>query len=309
MADVVSSINQMNAVKRTFSCGPTTAVAILITGGIITSSFAMMVAQNVTVFLMGGICIMNTVAVGFKHLSISKKDGIRALINLLRLEFESLETGVDDLTQSVDELKVEADKMKGLEENLKEIAKQQEMDVNNIVTLVNENEEIVTEMKTNLKQTFVMDTWSVLMQSDRSGDMKIDAKELPLLSLRLQTQLQSHGIELDTAKFQAMVRENNDVSNIVRFCCDLLFGDEDDDDEDDDEPTAGQPAQGGNHQMSRKEKLGMLKIDEKYSKGSVDAARGEGAGLGKTQKSKDGRNRRKMMMQASSRQTASLDIV
>ena len=41
------------------------------------------------------------------------------------------------------------------------------------------------------------------------GDMKIDEKEVPFLALRLQIQLEQYGIKLDTAKFDAMIKEDN----------------------------------------------------------------------------------------------------
>ena len=40
--------------------------------------------------------------------------------------------------------------------------------------------------------------------------MKINSKELPLLSLRLQLQLEPYGIKLDTNKFKAMILELED---------------------------------------------------------------------------------------------------
>ena len=39
--------------------------------------------------------------------------------------------------------------------------------------------------------------------------MKIDLEELPLLSLRLQIQLEPYGIKLDASKFKAMIKEDN----------------------------------------------------------------------------------------------------
>ncbi len=39
--------------------------------------------------------------------------------------------------------------------------------------------------------------------------MKIDKKELPLLSMRLQLNLETYGIKLDTHLFEAMVMEDN----------------------------------------------------------------------------------------------------
>ena len=43
------------------------------------------------------------------------------------------------------------------------------------------------------------------------GDMTVDLKNLPVLMLRLQIQLQSHGMSLDTQKFSEMVEKDNDV--------------------------------------------------------------------------------------------------
>ena len=43
--------------------------------------------------------------------------------------------------------------------------------------------------------------------------MKIDLKELPLLSLRLQIQLEPYGIKLDTSKFVDMIKEDNGKSS------------------------------------------------------------------------------------------------
>ena len=55
-------------------------------------------------------------------------------------------------------------------------------------------------------------------------------QELPLLSLRLQIQLQPYGIKLDTSKFEAMIQEDNDIGNVMRFCGDLLFHPDEDPD-------------------------------------------------------------------------------
>ena len=47
--------------------------------------------------------------------------------------------------------------------------------------------------------------------------MKIDSKELPLLSLRLQIQLEPYGIKLDTNKFEAMILEDNGEQNSCHY--------------------------------------------------------------------------------------------
>lgn len=87
------------------------------------------------------------------------------------------------------------------------------------------------------------------------GDMKVDLKNLPVLLLRLQIQLNSHGMRLDTEKFTEMVRKDNDVGSILKICGDMLSLD----DKGDIDPTA----------------MNIVTIDQQYSKGSVDAARGK----------------------------------
>lgn len=104
------------------------------------------------------------------------------------------------------------DRLVGLEQDLHDIAVRQGTNVNQIVDLVNENESLLSAMKSNLRQVFVTSMAKVVMRSDTDGDMKIDLKEVSLLSLRLQIQLSPYGIKLDTAKFEAMVREDNGAS-------------------------------------------------------------------------------------------------
>ena len=85
--------------------------------------------------------------------------------------------------------------------------------------------------------------------------MKVDLKNLPVLLLRLQIQLNSHGMSLDTQKFTEMVQKDNDVGNILKICGDMLSLDKKGDIDAD--------------------KMDMVTLDQQYSKGSVEAARGK----------------------------------
>jgi hypothetical protein len=87
------------------------------------------------------------------------------------------------------------------------------------------------------------------------GDMKVDLKNLPVLLLRLQIQLNTHGMRLDTEKFTQMVERNNDVGYILKICGDMLSMNEK-----------------GNIDP---ESMDMVTLNQQYSKGSVEAARGK----------------------------------
>ena len=53
--------------------------------------------------------------------------------------------------------------------------------------------------------------------------MRINSKESKNLALRFSIQMQAHGINLDTDKFNAMLLEDNSVENILRFCSVVLY--------------------------------------------------------------------------------------
>jgi hypothetical protein len=89
--------------------------------------------------------------------------------------------------------------------------------------------------------------------------MTVDLKRLPVLILQLQIQLNAHGMRLDTKKFTEMVRRENDVCSILRICGDMLS-----------------PNDQGYFDT---ESMDMVTLDQQYSKGSVDAARGKASHL------------------------------
>lgn len=236
--------------------------------------------------------MVNSPTVASRQLSIAKSKGVRSSVNRIRKEVEILKHEVDFLLNSVDDLQAEADVLIGLEGDLNEIATTQGKNVDEIIELVNENEVVLDQMKGNLRQTFVAAVATVVIRTDKDGDMKISAKELPLLALRLQILLEPYGINLDTNKFEAMIEEDNDISHVLKFCADVLFQDEEKDDDDDNDSAdseltfdfeayckgLGQDEERGddNHfKMSFEDKISMVTIDKKLSKGSVEVARGK----------------------------------
>lgn len=88
--------------------------------------------------------------------------------------------------------------------------------------------------------------------------MKLDMKNLPMLIMRLQIQLSSHGMQLDTQEFEAMVRENNDVGHIIKSCGEML------------NPSEGRVTS---------KVANLVTLDADHSKGSLEVARGGKANL------------------------------
>jgi hypothetical protein len=80
--------------------------------------------------------------------------------------------------------------------------------------------------------------------------MKVDMKSIPLLIMRLQIQLNSHGMQLNTEEFEAMVREDNDVGHVIKKCGEMLNSNDD-------------------------KNSSFVTLTPEYSKGSLEVARGQ----------------------------------
>ena len=229
---------------------------------------------------------------------------------------------------------------------MQDVSKTQETNVDKIVELVNENEEILTKMRFNLTQMFVTEMAKVVMRSDSKflfilvlchipfqtpilmvlfpvcnlshsadNDMKIDRKETPLLALRLQIQLEPYGMHLDTRKFEDMISEDNDISNVLKFCASLLFANIESNQENSDDNSSVDSEVTFDFEafcktleeeeavkMSHAEKASMATVDDKYSHGSVEVARGKRMTLMPSSSKKDLR-RKTIIKEVKKRQT------
>jgi uncharacterized phage infection (PIP) family protein YhgE len=77
--------------------------------------------------------------------------GYRAGINCLRKVANRLSEQTELLAQAVNQLEAEADVMQAMEDQLSDIAREQGANVAGIVSLVRENEDILSKRKDNLK--------------------------------------------------------------------------------------------------------------------------------------------------------------
>lgn len=292
----------------------TVGVGVLSVAGLAASLSAMIAFPGAAVILMGGICIANAPVVAKKHVNIAKGAGVRTSVNMIREEVEFLTNEVKFLQNTIDDLQAEADVLVDVEQKLQKIAKKQGTNANHLVSLVNENELILNKMKMNLKETFVAGVLKIVLRSDADGDMKIDLKELPLLSIRLQLHLDPFGIKLDNHMFENMIKQDNDISNVLKFCGDVLYGDDEDEGSDSDDDSVDSQVtfdfeafckeidEDSAPTMSRKERRSMVTIDDRFSKGSVEVARGNRMTLHKPSNQKDMR-KKTILKEVNRRQT------
>lgn len=111
------------------------------------SAAAMVLSPAIMVFVSGGICIANCPYAFYKEKELTKIPTLRSMNNKLREDANRLEENVDELSSEIDILEPEADRAAKIEGQLRDIADQQQVNVDRLVELVKENEIVLVEMR------------------------------------------------------------------------------------------------------------------------------------------------------------------
>jgi len=143
---------------------------------------------------------------------------------------------------------------------------------------------ILKEMKTLLREMFVASMAKIIIRSDTDGDMKINLDELPMLALRLKIELETYGMNLDVNKFIAMIKEDNDIPSALRLFGEVLFEVQSNESDAGNNDINGLPFfklldDQRERKMMHEEMVSMVDVHEKYTRGSVDVARGKRSSL------------------------------
>lgn len=198
------------------------AVFLGLGAGLVASAGAMVLAPQVFVFVMGGLCIANVPYAAFKESRIGKLPSLRSMNNKLREDANKLEDEVDVLSEEIDALEPEADRAAAVEEELREIANQQQVNVDKLVELVKENEIILEKMRDNLRQRIVQDIITIVVKSDTDNDQTIDRQEAKTLALRIRLTLQEYDVQFDSEKFLRAIGDNPSVTGVIAIVQKLL---------------------------------------------------------------------------------------
>eukprot|EP00970_Alexandrium_tamarense_P012917 scaffold3159_cov191-Alexandrium_tamarense.AAC.5 len=215
----------------------TSAVYVLLAGGVVVSAAAMVLSPVVLVFVSGGICCANVPYAIYKEWQMAKIPTLRSMNNALREDANRLEDEVDVLSDEIDNLAPEADRARAVEEELRSIADKQQVNVNKLVDLVKENDAILVQMRTNLRQRIVQDVIKIVVSSDKDNDQSIDRSEAKTLALKIRLQLQEYAVEFDSEKFFKVVEANPTVNGVINIV-QKLMPKEDREGEEDDESTS-----------------------------------------------------------------------
>lgn len=226
------------------------------------SAAAMVLSPALMVFISGGICIANCPYAFYKEKELTKIPTLRSMNNKLREDANRLEENVDELSSEIDILEPEADRAAKIEGQLREIADQQQVNVDRLVELVKENEIVLVEMRVssvksierylqfkmfilqitvpltccnyslnqscqdNLRKRIVQDIIHIVVKSDKDNDQKIDKQEAKELALKIRLQLQEYDVEFDSQKFIKVIAKDPSVPGVIAIVQKLLPAEE-----------------------------------------------------------------------------------
>ena len=90
--------------------------------------------------------------------------------------------------------------------------------LNNVFTLI-----IHMMIQNNLRKVTMADINRILLISDTNGDMKISLKELNVCTLRMRIELEQRGVDFDEDRFKTLVNKDNDISQVLKVIAAILF--------------------------------------------------------------------------------------
>jgi len=248
-------------------------VALLLAAGVATSAAAMIAVHQIVMYVAGAFCLLNVPLVAEAQYRMAKQVGLRAASNSLRQQALLLQEERKILKDAINDLREEVNSLDGIEEDLNEICTQQGCNCDTLISLVKENEYTLLQMRKYLREIAMADITRIVMLCDRNNDMKISERELSDLVLALRIRLEAQGIDLDINKFKAMVRKDDDITHIITGMGKIMFDDEAEQ-LDQDRLSAAISSR-----EEEEDLVSMFAIQDRFTGGSVAAARGSSVSL------------------------------
>jgi vacuolar-type H+-ATPase subunit E/Vma4 len=139
------------------------------------------------------------------------KNAISEQVNQLTMENKRLIHNINDLTTSIDRLHE-------IDEALEVLTSTQGQSIETFQKQVQDNKDILQQMKSNVKANVLQNLLSVILRSDVDQDMIMDSNEVDTLIRRIQN---ISGVTVNETKFRAVI-QNQSISAIMEIVKNLL---------------------------------------------------------------------------------------
>jgi len=153
------------------------------------------------VYVAGSICLMNFPIVFFKERKILLLPSRRKTVDQLQETADILKSEAVALEDEIEYLLEQVSRFGDIEQELQEVAIEQDSTVEELVELVRINEETMDLMRENLRQKVIQDVIGIVIRSEKDNDQIIDRVEAKLLALKITVKLEAYGVSFDEEKF------------------------------------------------------------------------------------------------------------
>jgi hypothetical protein len=197
----------------------TERLAGLVALAAISTAVAAAVIEQSVIVIVGA--VLSSVIGPYCYYQQTKLTDIRALqetkkaiseqVNQLTMENKKLIQNINDLTVSIDRLHE-------IDEALRVLTDTQGQSIDTFAKQVQANQEVLRQMKTNVKANVLQNLLSVILRSDVDQDMTMDASEMDSLIRRIQN---ISGVTVKEAQFRAAV-QNQSIASIMEIVKNLL---------------------------------------------------------------------------------------
>jgi len=140
-----------------------------------------------------------------KQYILSKMGTLRCELNKMRMEVNRLTQEHIRLQHHVDALQGEVHRMQHVEEGMMELSKESKGNIDDMVSIVNENQTVVKRIAQLARAKMQEDLLTAVLRTDGDQNMRLEAHEVDTLIMRMRCHV---GIVLNEEKFRKKIEHN-----------------------------------------------------------------------------------------------------
>jgi len=184
-------------------------------GSFVFQILAMVVANHGLMYFAGVLACLLASAVGTQQVLISRMDTLRDVHNKLRDEVNLMTEENNELNRNVNDLQDEVSRVEDIEAQLTELAQIGNVHVNNLVSLVKENDITLKKQIRCVKASAAENILTSILRTDRDSDLQITDREVDILIMRLK---HLEGVKVDENQLRESLKKNGgSISNLMKF--------------------------------------------------------------------------------------------
>lgn len=184
----------------------------LATVAVATSVGAMLLVGGTVVYAAGALSCFIAPYAAYQQTKLTDIAALKETHEKVEQEVNRLEEENKRLAASVEDLGQTVGRLEDVENALDTITQQQGQNINQFKEQVEENKEILAQMKKNLRANVLQNLLSVIIRCDTDHSFSIDERETEDLIKRIQT---INGVNLHVDRFRNAIRKSGGSLNAV----------------------------------------------------------------------------------------------